>query len=366
MKVPQSNPFIGKAELRAIKGCFDDNWFTEGPRAKEFTDKLCHMIGSEYGVLAPNCTMALYLGLRAMGIQPGDEVIVPNFTFIASANAVHMIGAKPVFVDIRKEDLQIDIDQCYRDGVVTERTKAIMPVHMFGQACNMDKVQEFADKHNLLIIEDAAQALGVSWKGKGCGSFGKVGCISFFADKTITTIEGGFVATSDKEIYEKLIYLRNQGRLNRGTFIHPELGFNFRMTDIQAAIGLAQLKKSKYIFKKRLENYELYRECLKDVKDVKALSPQKDSGYVPYYVIVFCEGEQQDLSEFMKERGIEVRTVFFPLHKQPCFSFMGLDDEHYENSIWAFGHGLCLPAYPQLTEEQIRFTCDSIKEYYHV
>jgi perosamine synthetase len=364
MKVQQSNPFIGKAELRAIKGCFDDNWFTEGPRAKEFTEKVCKMIGSQYGVLAPNGTLALYLGLRAIGIQPGDEVIVPNFTFIASANAVHMIGAKPVFVDIRKEDLQIDIEQCER--FVTPLTKAIMPVHMFGQACNMDLVTAFADKHGLLVVEDAAQALGVTWRGKGCGSFGKVGCISFFADKTITTVEGGFVATDDKVVYEELIYLRNQGRLNRGTFIHPMLGFNFRMTDIQAAIGLEQLKKAPHIFKRRRENFGLYCEYLKDVEDVKVLRPQPGSNHVPYYAIVFCEGEQQDLSAFMKEKGIEVRTVFFPLHKQPCFSFMNLSDEHYGNSIWTFNHGLCLPVYPQLTAEQIRYTCDTIKEYYHV
>ena len=239
MKVPQFMPYVGLEEWKAIKPCFEENWITEGPRSKIFAEKLCKKIGCKYGVFANNGTLALYLGLRALGIKKGDEVIVPNFTFIASANAIEMTGATPVFCDINEDDLQINIDDCKK--LISRKTKAIMPVHLYGFASNMDNVMEFAKKHKLLVIEDAAQALGIKWNKKGCGSFGDVATFSFFADKTITTSEGGFVCTNDEKIYKKLLYLRNQGRINRGSFIHPEIGYNFRMTDIQAAIGLKQL-----------------------------------------------------------------------------------------------------------------------------
>ena len=214
-KIPQFQPYLDNKEYESIKSCFDLNWITEGPKSKEFVEKLLLLIGAKYGVLAPNGTLSIYLALRAIGIGPGDEVIVPNFTFIASANAVEMCGAKPVFADI-KEDLHIDIDKC--SFLVNSKTRAIMPVHVYGMACNMDEIMNFAKKHNLLVVEDAAQAIGIKWNNKHAGTFGKVGSFSFFADKTITTGEGGLVVTDDKDVYEKLLYLRNQGRIDRGTF----------------------------------------------------------------------------------------------------------------------------------------------------
>ena len=229
-------PYIGNEEHEAMKECFDANWITEGPKCKEFSERFLELTSARYGVFAQNGTLALYLGLRAAGVKHGDEVIVPNFTFIASANAVEMCGAKPVFVDINLEDLQIDITDC--DRVLSKKTTAIMPVHLFGMAADMGEVMAYAVEKNLKVIEDAAQAVGVTWGGKHCGTFGDVGCFSFFADKTITMGEGGFVTTNNEKIYKKLLYLRNQGRLNRGSFVHPEMGYNFRITDFQAAMGL--------------------------------------------------------------------------------------------------------------------------------
>jgi perosamine synthetase len=363
MHIGQIKPYIDLKEYEGIKECFEEGWLTEGKKAEEFTKKLRDIIGVNYGVLTPNCTLGLYLGLKAMGVGPGDEVIVPNFTFIASANSVQMVGATPVFCDVKVSDLQIDVNYCEKYNLVTEKTKAIMPVHMYGMACNMEEVNNFAIRYNLKIIEDAAQAFGVSWNGRMCGSFGEVGCFSFFIDKTITTIEGGFISTDSKEIYEKLIYLRNQGRLNRGTFIHPEIGYNFRMTDIQAAIGLTQLEKSGFIFREKYEKYRIYDKYLKGIKDIKILSPNFRSNYIPFRVVIFCEGDQQDLSDFLKLKGIESRTLFYPLHKQPCYQYLNITRE-YPNSEYAFRHGLCLPSYPQLLEKEIKYICDSIKEYY--
>ena len=304
-KIPQFQPYLDNKEYESIKSCFDLNWITEGPKSKEFVEKLLLLIGAKYGVLAPNGTLSIYLALRAIGIGPGDEVIVPNFTFIASANAVEMCGAKPVFADI-KEDLHIDIDKC--SFLVNSKTRAIMPVHVYGMACNMDEIMNFAKKHNLLVVEDAAQAIGIKWNNKHAGTFGKVGSFSFFADKTITTGEGGLVVTDDKDVYEKLLYLRNQGRIDRGSFVHPQIGYNFRMTDIQSAIGLSQLEKLNEIIEKKSIILKTYKKYLD--KSIKIIEPPKQSNHIPFRVSIIIPGGSKDLMDFMSKNNIETRTFF--------------------------------------------------------
>ncbi len=364
MKVNQFQPYIGNEEYEAIKSCFDINWITEGPKSKEFSEKLLKLMDANYGVFAQNGTIALYLGLRAIDVGPGDEVIVPNFTFIASANAVEMCGAKPVFVDINIEDLQINVNDCER--VLTEKTKAIMPVHLFGLSANMDEVMKFANENNLKVIEDAAQAIGVTWGGKHCGTFGDVGSWSFFADKTITTGEGGYVNTDDEEIYNKMMYLRNQGRLNRGSFIHPEIGYNFRITDIHAAIGLVQLNKLDHIIGRKLELLQMYKDRLEGIDGLRIIEPNNSkSNHVPFRIVIMCEEPVEDLMKVFEENEIETRSVFYPLHKQPCYSGHGSDVD-FPNSIYAYEHGVCLPSYPELEEEKVDYICNVIRKYYNV
>jgi len=367
MKVPQMKPFVGEEEYAAIKDCFDTNWLTEGPKCREFVEKLCSITGVKYGVLAPNCTLGLFLGLKAMDIGPGDEVIVPNFTFIASATSVILTGATPIFVDVNEEDLQISLSEC--EKALTEKTKAIMPVHMYGASCDMTAITNFAEQHDLFVIEDAAQALGVNWGGKPCGSFGSVACFSFFADKSITTIEGGFIGTNDKEIYKNLQFLRNHGRVSSGTFVHPELGFNFRMNDIGAAIGLVQLRKAEYIYKRRQQLHKIYTKELEGRPELKIFTHLGGSNFVPFRFSILYKGDREGLSNFLTESGIEPRTFFYPLHKQPAFQFLrdsrtqDFRDKNFSNSVHAFDHGLCFPVYPELTKEQVIYTCDKIKEY---
>ncbi len=370
MKVPQFMPYVDMEEYEAIKHCFEINWITEGQKAKEFCHQVCDMVGAKYGVFAPNGTLALYLGLRAIGVGPGDEVIVPNFTFIASANAVEMVGATPVFVDVNEDDLQINVDDCKR--VLSGKTKAIMPVHLYGFTADMDKVMEFANDNDLLVIEDAAQALGIKWKGQGCGSFGDVATFSFFADKTLTTGEGGFVCTNNKEIYDKLLFLRNQGRVNRGTFVHPMIGYNFRMNDIQMAIGLTQMKKFNKIVALKQRNYSLYSNLLSDVSEVEIIGPKSEvSPYIPFRVVLRTLTEpSESLMNYMKDNGVETRTFFYPLHKQPCFSCWQEDeqrryaDENFPVTNHAFEHGVCLPSFAALTVEEVTYVCDVIRKYY--
>jgi perosamine synthetase len=369
-KILQSSPNFDNEELEAIKEVFKSDWFTEGPKSKEFVSKMNEMIGSNYSVLAQNGTLALYLGLMALELNEGFGVVISDHTFIASANAVLMAGGKPYFIDCGK-DLQFDVEKCeeflkQNKGVID----VIMPVHLWGMACDMDKVTKLAKKHKLFVVEDACQAVGVKWRGKSCGTFGDVGCFSFFADKSLSTIEGGMVTTSDEKLYKKMLYLRNQGRLDRGSFIHPEIGFNFRMNDLQSSMGLVQIEKFPSIIKRRLEIFDLYKKELKDIKKIKILEPPKDSNHIPFRVVVFFEDGKEEIEKYFIEKGIETRTLFFPLHKQPCYEYLheedcrNLYDRYFPNSIEAFNKGLCLPVHSKITNEDVVYICNVIKEFY--
>lgn len=357
-KIPQFQPFLDNSEYEAIKDCFDNNWITEGPKSKEFVERLCKLIDVKYAVLASNGTLSLYMALKAIDINAGDEVIVPNFTFIASANAVNMCGAKPVFVDI-KDDLHIDLDKC--EKVLTERTKAIMPVHIYGMACDMDKVLQFAKKHKLKVIEDAAQAIGIKWNNQHAGTFGDVGSFSFFADKTITTGEGGLVVTNNEDVYKKLLYIRNQGRLDRGSFIHPEIGYNFRMTDIQSAIGLAQINKLQAIIDKKQQILETYKACLNEKYNI--ITPPKQSNHIPFRVCITVSGGSDGLMKYMSENNIETRTFFYPLHKQPCFKDFTNHNQTFEVSERMYNEGVCLPSFVGIQTKQIEYVCEKVNQY---
>jgi len=358
MKVVQFKPHLDLSDYESIKDSFVNNWVTEGPKSKLFVEKLCKLMGVKYGVLAPNGTLALYLALRAMGIGKNDEVIIPNFTFIASANAVEMVGATPIFCDI-KEDLQIDIDTCKE--LISEKTKAIMPVHIYGMASNMDEVVTFATEYKLKIIEDAAQGIGVKWKNRHVGTFGSTGCFSFFADKTITTGEGGFVCTNDKTIYTKLQLLRNQGRIHRGTFIHDDIGYNFRMTDIQSSVGLNQLKKLPYIITQKKTILDLYNVELGGMEGISIVKPDLNSTHIPFRVALIVDGGSKELMNYLGENDIEVRTFFYPLNEQ--YFYKKNKSSLTPITTQMFNEGICLPSYPTITPEEIKYVCQKIKEY---
>jgi len=358
MHVPQFRSFVDRKDYEGIARVFDDNYIAEGKVGVEFRDTLVRHIGAEYGVLASNGTLALYLALKALGIGPGDEVIVQDTTFIATANAVEMIGATPIFVDILSAtDPSIDLAKI----VVAERTRAIMIAHLFGTACsNIEAVANFCKENSLFLIEDAAQAFDIRKKGgQHCGTWGDIGTFSFFADKTITTGEGGLVVTNDAVLHERMMYLRNQGRLSSGTFVHPEIGFNFRMTDIQSALGLAQYAKLKTIVKAKTELYARYQKNLHG--KVKFLSTRPDFSHIPFRVVVFVD-EAERVMEEMKSRGIEPRSVFFPMHRQPCFSHYQYDDSVFPNANACFDRGICLPTWIGLSDEQIDFVCEVMLE----
>ena len=355
--IPQFRSFVDHNDYKAIKKVFSNNYIAEGPVGKEFVKELLKITGSKYGVLAPNGTLAIYLALKACGIKEGDEVLVQNTTFIASANAIEMVGATPVFVDIITEtDPSIDLAKIK----INEKTKGIMVCHLFGTACsNIEEVKVFCDNNNLMLFEDAAQTIGITNKqNKHCGTFGQIGTFSFYADKTITTGEGGFVVTDDEDIYNKMLFLRNQGRKNSGTFIHPEIGYNFRLTDIQSALGLSQISKLKRIIDAKQNIYNLYRKYLGT--DVRFLTINRDFTHVPFRVVVFVENAQKTI-KLMENNGIEGRSVFFPLDQQPCFeAFEFSKVGSYENSSKFYETGICLPTWIGLSESQIKHISTSL------
>ncbi len=368
-KIPQVRPWLGDSEQVAVGLTIAENWITEGPKAAAFSRRLNELIGVQYGVFAPNGTLALALGVMALGIGPGDEVLVPDITFIGSATAVVLAGATPVFVEVNRDNFQIDMVDA--EARVSPRTRAVMPVHLYGMCCDLTAVCEFAQRHDLRVIEDAAQAVGVRYQGRHAGAFGDVGCFSFFADKTITTGEGGYVVCRDEVVYERLLLLRNQGRPDRGSFIHPAIGYNFRITDMQAAVGLVQLDKLDEITRRKRALLDAYREKLAGLEEVWFLVQQPGSEYVPFRAVLLCE-RVHALTAHLTEAGIEPRGFFYPMHRQPCFASLDkgrggpfeLDDSRYPNAVFGYEHGLCLPIYPTLSLDEVGFICGVIRRFY--
>ena len=286
-KISQVKPFINKRELLEIRNPIKNNFITEGPQSKKFLNKLLKITHSKYGVLAPNGTLAITVAIMSLGLNRGDEIIVPNFTFYGSYSAAILAGLKPVLCDVDKENFQINIESAKK--IITLRTKAIMPVHIYGGSANMEEVLKFSKKYKLKVVEDAAQALGVRFKGKSAGSFGDVSAFSFYADKSITTGEGGLVVTNNKKIYTNLLLIRNQGRIKSGSFIHSNLGYNFRFNDLLASVGLAQLKKFDLIKKRKLEIYKQFQKNLQNLDEVKFFEPIKNSNFIPFRVPIIVK-----------------------------------------------------------------------------
>jgi perosamine synthetase len=366
MKIPQVSPCLGREERRNVNKVLKNKWLTEGKFSEEFIDQIKERTGAKYVALAPNGTLAIYLALLASGIKRGDWVIVPDFTFNATASPLSFIGATPQFVDVCPNTLNIDPVKV--EEAIDERTKAIMPVHIFGQSANMAAIMSIAHKHKLKVIEDAAQAIGVKywWKGNEwhVGTIGDVGIISFFADKTVTCGEGACLLTSDEKTYLNIKMLRNQGRLSSGVFKHDEQGMNFRMTDLQCAVGVAQMKKLDWIIQRKKQIGKQYAMRLLNLEENGYLeSVDLEESIVPFrFPLRIHNGKKIRVMRKLEEAGVQTREFFYPLHKQPCWRNLHYDDDSFPNTIQAYDEGLCLPIYPTLKESQVDYICNTIIE----
>ncbi|MGD0909272.1 MAG: DegT/DnrJ/EryC1/StrS family aminotransferase [Candidatus Acidiferrales bacterium] len=362
IRIPQFAPLLGDQELAQLRECIETAWLTEGPKTAEFIARLAALTGAKHVILAPNGTLALYMALAVCGIGPGDEVIVPDFTFLGSASSIALTGARPVFADVSPETFNFEVDAVRR--ALSPRTRAIMPVHIYGQAAEMTPLLELAEQEDLFVIEDAAQGIGVLYQNRHAGTLGDLGCLSFFADKTITTGEGGAILTSNDEFAGRLQYFRNQGRLSRGSFIHPQMGWNFRLTDLQSGIGIAQLDRLKTIIERKRQIEDLYKSRLAGLENVKFPVAKEPQSRVPFRMNILVP-DPEKLSEHLTREGIGVRRFFYPLHRQPCFNEQNSRiGGEMVNSIAAFDRGLSLPSSVKLTEHEIDTVCEAISAFF--
>jgi len=345
-KILQIYPWINNRELFYLKKVIKSTFITEGILTKEFEDKFKKISNSKYAIAVNNWTLGIYACLKSLNIGPGDEVIVPNMTFIASSNAVLLAGAKVVLCDINPRTLCLDVQQI--GHLINARTKAIMPVHLYGNSCDLDEIKKLKRKKNFYIIEDAAQAMGVTYKGKPIGTIGDVGGFSFYGNKLITTGEGGMIVTNNKKIYDNIYKLKNHGREKKGIFIHKKIGFNFMFTEMQAALGLAQLEKLQKIIQLKLSIYQKYKKELEFIPEITFIKPTDKSNQVHWFTNILCKNTK--LVSYLEKKLIQTRRAFYPLHLQPCYNQNKniIKKTKYINSINAYKSLISLPSAAQL------------------
>lgn len=366
--IPVCEPMLAGNELKYVTEAVSTGWISSsGKYVTEFENQFAEYCGCKYGIAVCNGTIALHLALIGLGIGKGDEVIVPTFTMIASAFAVCYTGAKPVFVDADKDTWNIDVKKI--EEKITSKTKAIMPVHIFGKMCDMDAIHALAKKYNLYVLEDAAEAHGASYHGVKAGASSDIAAFSFFANKNITTGEGGMVVTNNKEFYDRARYFKNvcfplDGPRN---YQHEDIGYNYRMSNVVAAIGLAQVEKADDYKEMRIRNHQLYKKYLSDVPGILFQSePDKDCIDVCWMNTIVIDpakyGHHKDeLIAHLKENEIDTRLLFTGMHKQKAMMDYGCDcSGEYPVCEWLTENGFYLPSSSSLTEEQIKFICGII------
>lgn len=358
--IPQMKPWFGSEEKRAISEYLDeDGWITEFKRTEEFEERIARYTGTKHCIVVNNGTISLTLAAIALGIEHGDEVIVPNFTMIASPNSVKMIGATPVFVDVEPETLCLDFELTKQ--AITSKTKAIMLVSANGRypKSGIATFEKLCQEHGIHLIEDSAQSLGSFYPdGRHMGSAGVVGSFSFSAPKIISTGQGGALITNSDDLAYKLRRLKDFGRAAGGTDIHHTIGYNFKFTELQACLGIEQMKKLEDRVVRKKEILNIYRECLQKTPEVK-LFDQDLSCTVPWFIDSLCE-QRELLQTFLKGQAIGTRVMYPPINKQLAYQTPG---EHpVSNRVGS--HGLWLPSFTQITNQEVVRVCEAIEAFY--
>lgn len=393
MKIPITKPYIDDAEKEAVSAVLESGWLAQGPNVAEFEKLFKEFTGASFAFAATSCTTALHLALEALGIGRGDKVIVPSFTYVASANAVEYTGAEPIFCDIDLKTFNIDLAKVEeilksdKGGTI----KAIMPVHLFGLCADMPWVMKLAEKYDLKVIEDAACGFDASIDGKHSGTFGDAGCFSFHPRKSLTTGEGGMLVTADEELASKVASLRDHGagktdlqrHKEKGGSLLPDFkvrGYNYRMTDMQGAIGVCQMKKARFIMERRRSLARKYDAALEGITELR--SPITPEGYThgyQSYICLFTGGEDMEsltidkvdalnarrnaFMDRLEEKGIATRQGTHAVHTLGFYKDKyGLSDGDFINSYAADRLTIALPLYAAMTEEEFEYVVGTIKE----
>ncbi len=363
---PLARPKLGAPEKKLLIQAFDSGWISSsGEFISKFEGNFCNYIGTKYGIATSNGTTALHLALVSTGVGIGDEVIVPDLTFVSPANMVALAGGKPILADVNRDYFGLDINTIKQK--LSSRTKAIIVVHLYGHPVDLEPIVELCESRNLVLIEDCAEAHGALYNGKRVGGFGRVSCFSFYGNKLVTTGEGGMCLTNDEQLREKLKLLRDHGADRNRHFWHPEIGFNYRMTNLQAAIGCAQLES----LEARIEKYRRighwYSQTLVERLGSKVIPhPEMSWAKCVFWMYTFIiqdlnPRQREKLQSFLASKGIETRPIFYPISTLPAFS-----SEEIQNPIAneLSGKGISLPTYEELEENDILKICDSITEFF--
>ena len=375
IRVPFFVPDISKSDKLAVMNALNSRMLTDGPQLRKFERKFAKYTGSKYAVGVSNGTAALHLALKALGLKKGDEVIIPNITFVATANSVLLTGATPVLADVNYDDMNISLDSIKQN--ITSKTKAILPVHIAGKICKMTQIKKIAKKNNLLLIEDCAHAIGTKLNNKHAGTFGSIGCFSFYPTKNFTTIEGGMVITNSKRIAEYVTSARSHGltrsladRYSKGKpwdydIINP--GFNYRLDEIRASLGLSQLKRINSLNSKRFLASKYYSKQLEEIPGI--ITPEifrnKEHTYHLYIIRIKNEfGQNRDVVfKELKKVGIHASLHYKPLHRFSAYKNLTKTYGRLDNSEQIYKESLSLPLYPSISKKQQDLVIHNIEKY---
>jgi len=372
MKIPVAKPYLAKEEAQSAYDTILTNWVTQGPRVQEFEEKFAGYVGAKYAVAVSNCTTALHLAMIVSDVKEGDEVICPSMSYIATANSIKYVGATPVFAEVVSETY--NIDPTHAEKLITAKTKAILIVHQIGLPADIDAFKEICRKHKLTLIEDAACAAGSSYKNKKIGFHSDLVCFSFHPRKVITTGDGGMITTNNESFYNRLKLLRQHGmsvndrvRHNSSTVIiedHLEVGYNYRLTDIQAAVGIKQLERLDWIIEERRKIAQKYQEAFKNIEFIRL--PLEPEGYITnwqsyaLYLKPDCPVKRNDLMQKLLDKGISTRRGVMTSHRESAYKKQKLihplpvSEDASDNSI-------VLPLYIPMSDEEINYVVNSIK-----
>ncbi len=360
IRYPVYQPLIGELEKEYVRDCLETTWISsKGAYIEKFEREFADFCGLKYSASTSNGTTALHTALLACGIGPGDEVIVPTFTYIASVNAIRYCGAEPVFVD--SESLTWQMDPGLLEQKISPRTRAILAVHLYGHPCDMDRIMGTAAKHGLRVIEDCAESIGTRYWDRMTGTFGDIAAFSFFGNKTITTGEGGMVLSNQNDLIEKAKIIKGQGLDPSKEYWHTVIGYNYRMTNIEAAIGLAQLTRIREVIEKKRQIASWYRKNLDGLPVV--LHPEKEGAFHTYWmvtILVESDEKRMELRSYLRDHGIETRPAFHPVHKMPMYDHQEIFPVAEDLAL----RGINLPSYPGLSAQDVQEICHIIKMNY--
>jgi perosamine synthetase len=359
IKIPLMRPLTGPEELEQVAEVLKSGALTQGPKVKEFESAIADYVSAKEVVALSSATTGLHLAMILAGIKPGDEVIVPSYTFIATANAVLYVGATPVFADI--DPKTFNIDPAKLESLLTKKTKAVIAVDQFGLSADHDPIQKFCKENGLQLIEDAACALGAEYKGKKLGSFGELCIFSFHPRKSISTGEGGAIITSDSNWAERARVLRAHGMEKPGSSVYLEMGYNYRLSDIQAAVGVAQMKRLPGIIKRRREIAHEYSEAFKNLSGVVVPHDSKETPHTyQTYTLTIDKGRSEGLIQYLIKNGIASRDGISPIHKQ---LFMRAYANDLPNTERAFRDSVVLPLFPQMTNAEVKEVIEKVRAF---